>query len=211
MAAPAPRIPRWTSAIVILCCVTEVALQLADLGGWPGLRHATVLYGAFWSQLMHGDPGLVAGQGLWMFASYGLLHAGFLHLAMNMVSLAAVARELRRLMPVGQMALAYGVSQIAAAGIYGWMEPMGGPMIGASGAVFGLAGALVGYATIWRLRTERPMRPVLRAVALVLGLNVALTLLMPQIAWQAHLGGAVAGLLIGLIAAHLRVSRVAMR
>ena len=77
--------------------------------------------------------------------------------------------------------------------------------------MFGLAGALVGYATIWRLRTERPMRPVLRAVALVLGLNVALTLLMPQIAWQAHLGGAVAGLLIGLIAAHLRVSRVAMR
>ena len=33
MAVPAPPIPRWTSAIIILCCVCEVALQLADLGG----------------------------------------------------------------------------------------------------------------------------------------------------------------------------------
>ena len=102
------------------------------------------------------------------------------------------------------MALAYAASQIAAAAVYGWMQPMGGPMIGASGAVFGLAGALLGYGGIWRFRSGRSMRPVWRAVAMVLGLNVALTLLMPQIAWQAHLGGAAAGMAVGLIAAGLR-------
>ena len=65
--------------------------------------------------------------------------------------------------------------------------------------VFGLAGALVGYAAITLRRRHRPMSPLVRAVALILGLNVALTLLMPSIAWQAHLGGGVAGLVLGLI------------
>lgn len=198
-----PQFPRWVAGIIGLCCLAEALLLLGGLLGWD-LRRQALLYGSFWSVLMHGGIGVFPGQGVAMFVSYGFLHAGLLHLGMNMISLAAVARELWRLLPGGLMALAYAASQIAAAAVYGWMQPMGGPMIGASGAVFGLAGALLGYGGIWRFRSGRSMRPVWRAVAMVLGLNVALTLLMPQIAWQAHLGGAAAGMAVGLIAAGLR-------
>lgn len=209
MSENAPQFPRWVSAIILLCCLAEALLLLADTLGWSQARNGAVLYGAFWSVLMHGGLGVFPGQGAAMFVTYGFLHAGLLHLGMNMISLAAVARELWRLMPARLMALSYAASQVAAAATYGWMDPAGGPMIGASGAVFGLAGALFGYGGIWRFRTGRSMRPVWRAVAVVLGLNVALTLMMPQIAWQAHLGGAVAGLLVGLVAAGFRVARTA--
>lgn len=204
MTDSAPQFPRWVGAVILTCCLVEGLLMLAGLLGWDQARNEAVLYGAFWSVLMSEGIGVFPGQGATMFVSYGFLHAGLLHLGMNMISLAAVARELWRLMPGRLMALAYAASQIAGAAVYGWMQPEGGPMVGASGAVFGLAGALLGYGGIWRFRSGRSMRPVWRAVAMVLGLNVALTLLMPQIAWQAHLGGAAAGMAVGLIAAGLR-------
>ena len=133
-----------------------------------------------------------------MFVSYGLLHGGLLHLGMNMISLAVVARELARLMPPAVMLMIYLISQIAAAGLFALMAPAAGPMVGASGAVFGLAGALVGLVALRRSRRGQPMGPLWRAVANIVLLNLGLTLLVPAIAWQAHLGGALAGLAMGL-------------
>jgi rhomboid protease GluP len=70
-------------------------------------------------------------------------------------------------------------------------------MIGASGAIFGLAGALIGYAAVTGWRRRRPLGQLWRGVGLMVVLNVALTVLMPSIAWEAHLGGALAGLAMG--------------
>lgn len=201
------QIPRWVGGIILLCILVEASLLLAEILGWTQARNDALLYGSFWSVLMHGGEGMFPGQGVAMFVTYGFLHGGLMHLAMNMISLGAVARELWRLMPGWVMALAYALSQVAAAAVYGWMQPLGGPMVGASGAVFGLAGALVGHGAVWRLRSGRSLRPVWRAVAVVLGLNVALTLLMPQIAWQAHMGGAAAGLALGLVSGLMRWGR----
>ncbi|WP_410217695.1 rhomboid family intramembrane serine protease [Paracoccus sp. (in: a-proteobacteria)] len=191
-------LPVWARTLVILCCVIEACLLLADLLGYPVARQAALMLGGFWSMLFWDGPGLYPAQRVAMFISYGLLHANLLHLAMNMISLAAVARELNRMVGAGRMAATYLASQIGGAILFAVMQPQAGPMIGASGAVFGLAGALVGYAGITLRRRRKPMTPLIRAVALILGLNIALTLLMPAIAWEAHLGGAVVGLLMGL-------------
>ena len=192
------RLPLWVRALIVLCVAAEAVLTLADLAGYPQLRPAAFMLGAFWSPLLMQGVGLYPGQSVTMFLTYGLLHDGMLHLAMNMISLAAIARELTRMIGSRAMALTYLVCQIAAALLFALMQPQAGPMIGASGAVFGLAGALVGYATVNLTRRHKPLAPLIRSVGLILLLNVALTVMMPSIAWQAHLGGAAAGLLIGL-------------
>lgn len=194
----APTQPRWTIALIVLCILIEAGLQIATFLGYPAIRPAINIIGGFWSPVMWAGQGIYPLQPVVMFISYGLLHAGIMHLAMNMLSLAAIARELARFVGPARMALIYLVSQLAAALLFGLMAPGGGPMVGASGAIFGLAGGLIGQAIVWRRGRGLSMRPIWRAVLVIGGLNLALTVLMPSIAWEAHLGGALAGLLIGL-------------
>jgi membrane associated rhomboid family serine protease len=61
--------------------------------------------------------------------------------------------------------------------------------IGASGAVYGLMGALL--ATFRRLRLD------LRPLVVVLALNVFVTFTYPGLSWQGHLGGLVVGAIVG--------------
>lgn len=195
--AAQPRLPLWVKAVIVLCCAVQALILAADLLGYPILRQAALIFGGFWSPIVWAGHGIFPGHLLSIFVTYGFLHAGLLHLGMNMLSLVAVGRELNRLIGPGRMALVYAVTQVAAALLFAAMTPDGGPMIGASGAIFGLAGALIGYAAVtgWRLR--RPMGQLWRGVALMVVLNVALTVLMPSIAWEAHLGGTLAGLVMG--------------
>lgn len=198
IARPGPlRLPLWLRTVVLLCCLVEAATQIAPLLGFERARVAGVLLGGFWTPLLQGGVGLYPGQGVLMFLTYGLLHAGLLHLAMNMISLVAVGRELQRMIGSARMALVYALTQVAAALTFAVMAPQAGPMVGASGAIFGLAGALVGHAAVTLRRRHLSTGPLVRSVGLLLVLNIALTLLLPSIAWQAHLGGGVAGLLLG--------------
>ncbi|WP_299911813.1 rhomboid family intramembrane serine protease [uncultured Paracoccus sp.] len=192
------QLPGWVVALILLCCGIELLIVALQLAGWSDARSMATVYGGFWSRLFHDLWPVYPGQQLAMFFSYGVLHGGILHLAMNMVSLAVVARELAKLTGPGVMLLVYLICQIAAAGLFALMAPAAGPMVGASGAVFGLAGALVGLVAIRRRQRGQPMGPLWRAVANIVVLNLGLALLVPAIAWQAHLGGAVAGLALGL-------------
>lgn len=193
------KLPRWIVALIVICCVIEFALTLAPVLGY-GIARTTIIFGAgFWSPVLWEWQGVYPGQPALMFLSYGVLHGGLAHLAMNMISLAAVARELARFVRPWTMLLIYLICQIAAAGLFAVMAPTSGPMVGASGAIFGIAGALIGQAAKWRLGRARSLWPIWRALLIIGGLNIALTLLVPAIAWQAHLGGAVAGLLMGLL------------
>lgn len=200
------RPPRWVTALILVCCAIEAALQLARLAGYPTARQASFMLGGFWSPLLHGGYGLYPGQPALMFLTYGLLHSGLVHLAMNMISLAFVARELNRLIGPGRMAAIYLASQIGGAALFAAMQPDAGPMIGASGAIFGIAGALIGHAAIVGHRRHRPMGRMWRSVGLIVALNAGITVLVPSIAWEAHLGGAAVGAAMG-IALALRVAR----
>lgn len=208
-------LPRWVIVLIVICCLIEGALALCDLTGtgfpvrmqgFGGLtyyvtlpvRQAVFAVLGFWSPQFHALHGVYPGQPALMFFSYGLLHSGLAHLGMNMLSLAAVGRELHRLIGARRMAVVYLVSQIAAALLFAVMKPDAGPMVGASGAIFGLAGALVAHAAVAGYRRQRPLGQLIRAVTILVVLNIVLTVAMPAIAWEAHLGGALAGLLMGV-------------
>lgn len=224
-------LPRWVMVVIVLCTLIEVALTACDLLGLrftvyvtrpqgflpffttqrlglPVRQMVNALFG-FWSPQFHAGHGIFPGQHVLMFLTYGLLHGGLLHLGMNMLSLAALARELGQLISPLRMAVVYVVTQIVAALVFALMAPEAGPMVGASGAIFGLAGALIGFAAVTGWRRRRPLGQLWRAVGMLVVLNVALTLLVPSIAWQAHLGGVLAGLLMGgwmALRAHARAS-----
>jgi membrane associated rhomboid family serine protease len=67
--------------------------------------------------------------------------------------------------------------------------------VGASGAIFGLFGAWL--AASWVNRDTPQGRAGLSQFGMLLLINLALPLFIPNIAWQAHMGGLVAGLLVG--------------
>lgn len=193
-----PTLPRWITVLIVLCCLIEAALIIAPMLGYGAARSMVYILGGFWSVALTGG-GVYPAQPYLMFLTYGLLHGGLMHLVMNMLSLAVVGRELSRFLGAWMMGLVYLLTQIAAAALFAVMVPPGEPMVGASGAIFGIAGALIAQAYKWRRNEGRPMKPMVRAVLITGALNIGITFLVPTIAWQAHLGGLIAGLILGLI------------
>lgn len=193
--------------IIGTCVLIELVLTAATLAGYPALRQGAFLLGGFFPQLMGHWTGIYPGQAVGMFATYGFLHAGLLHLGMNMVALAQLLRELARIMTGQAMLAVYAVSQVGAGLAQGVLAPHGPVMVGASGAIFGLAGALLARGYVATRRRRLAMGPLAQSALTLLVLNVALALLVPQIAWQAHLGGFATGAAMGVAQALMRPRR----
>ena len=74
--------------------------------------------------------------------------------------------------------------------------------VGASGAIFGLFGIWLS----WALHRRNTMqgRALLTQLIFLLAINAAIAFVFPRISWQAHLGGLIAGFVIGEIWARIR-------
>jgi membrane associated rhomboid family serine protease len=143
-----------------------------------------------------GDVGVVPGvaQGAyWRLLTSAFLHAGILHIAFNMYALFLFGPTLERLLGWARFLALYLACAISGSVMAYWFS---GPLtltLGASGAVFGLFGA----ALILLYQRGQDVSFLL----LLLGFNVVLSF-RPGISWQGHLGGLVAGLLIGAVVAY---------
>lgn len=136
---------------------------------------------------------LVAMGESYRLLSAAFLHAGLTHLLFNMWALYVLGVELeRRVGAVPYLAL-YLASALSGGAAY---QLVGGdaPVVGASGAIFGLFGSWLVVA--WQARGSAAGRAGLRQMLMLLGINLALPLFIPGIAWQAHLGGFAAGIAI---------------
>ena len=207
-ARPAPRSRsgpvRGTAALrvglgllIALCVGIELALQLSDRG-WllrPGLRALAYEYGAFWAPLLRGWQPNYALQPWTMFASYALLHGGLWHLVFNMVTLWSLGLALAR--EDG----AWGMAGLLAAGVlgggvaHGLLSTAPNPMVGLSGGLFGLMGGLVWLRLRDAVAGRMTFGPVWRIVLVLVAINlVTWWALDGRLAWEAHLGGTLAGL-----------------
>lgn len=184
--------------VVGLLCLPEVIFLLDGTGlfGRDGLRTWAVVNFGFWNQLLSGGVPLWPLQREAMFLTYALLHGGLLHLAGNVVvTLALAGIVVARSSDAGFVVL-FCVGAIGGGIGYALLGPAGAPMVGASGAVFGLIGAWKYWEWEDRRRFGAPMRPLwLSVVGLALLNFVIFWMLDGLLAWEAHLGGAVAGAL----------------
>lgn len=180
----------------------EAVLTLADLEIWgsPEWRLIAYQFGAFWSGLMHGWRPSFPGQPVVMFATYGFLHGGPSHLALNMATLIAFGAVLAPRFGTGSFLLLYALSQIGGGLAFGWLTADGAPMVGASGAIFGLAGAFLVLTARQLRERQRSILPVVQSAGAIAVLNLVLWWAMDgTLAWQAHLGGFVAGVVSAVL------------
>lgn len=134
-------------------------------------------------------PAMVAQGEWWRVITSGFLHQGLIHIALNMISLYMLGLPLERLIGRLRFAAVYGVSLLGgSAAVMLFAAPVS-LSVGASGAIFGLMGALV--------VTFRRMKFDLRQLALLIAVNLFITFRVAGISWQAHLGGLVVGALVG--------------
>lgn len=164
------------------------------------------------------------GAEFWTFLTYGLLHADLTHLGFNAVWLLAFASPVARRFGAGRFLLFFAVTVAAGALTYLVVHPgERSILVGASAGISGMMGAAARFAfepggslDMWRGdRAHADMVPaaplfvalrnprVLTFVGVWFGLNLLFGLgslsfagANQSVAWEAHLGGFLAGLLL---------------
>lgn len=122
------------------------------------------------------------------------LHVEWWHIIGNMIALWVIGGPLEAALGRARYLAVYLLSGLGGSALVYLLTAPYTPTLGASGAVFGLLGATVVLAR--RLRYE--MRPVIVMVVLMLVLTFAPLGGALNVSWQAHVGGLVAGALLGL-------------
>ena len=199
----------WATRIIILVCVGIEILFLFMGDSFARMAlYAAGLVPARVTGMIVGLPEGPLPTAL-TFLTHMFLHSGWVHLAMNMVFLAWVGRQVEGLVGTGRFLLLYFVGGIAGGALQVFFTQSSVvPVIGASGAISAVFAA---YALIFARSGEEPavflgLRlsgetvRALRYAALWIGLQLLTAVAFnapgaPGIAIWAHIGGFVAGLL----------------
>jgi membrane associated rhomboid family serine protease len=164
-------------------------------------------------ELLTGDPLMGNGSGAvanalyfspgdilhypWTMLTSAFVHANLIHIAVNMYSLFVLGVPLERYFGRWRFLAIYVIGAIASSVGVEFLSKDGA--LGASGAIFALLGVLVlfsrrlGFSPTWLI--------VIGVVNLGYGFVVA------GVSWQGHLGGLVAGLLLGVLFLSTRTAR----
>jgi rhomboid protease GluP len=144
-------------------------------------------------------PSTLGGQWWRMFTSL-FVHIGFLHLLYNMLALVPAGRSLERLVGSRNFLLIYLV-----AGLGGSLWALyWSPLIlsaGASGAVFGIYGALGGLVLMRGQAMAPELSAALKKSVIAFVAYNAMYSLQPGVSLAAHVGGLVVGFVGGLVVA----------
>lgn len=146
-----------------------------------------------------GESVVMKGE-VWRLFSAMFLHGGMTHILMNMLSLFLVGRSVEMIFSRGAYLSIYFISGLIGSLVSIYFHPatVG---IGASGAIFGIFGAVVGFALIHHKRMHDEFQSFIKSVGVILLLNLAIGLIFPNIDMSAHIAGAITGLVGGAMIA----------
>lgn len=158
---------------------------LAELGAI--LRYDILVEHEYWrlvsAMFLHGD---------------GTIKGTLLHLMMNLWALFQLGTLYEIMFGTRRFLWVYFVTGIVAS--ITSMVVTGGPSVGASGAIFGLLGAFIfSVRRSPRWRHDRVARSVVKQCLFWAVANIVVTSQIPQIDNAAHIGGLVAGLILGFV------------
>ena len=154
-------------------------------------------------------PALVAQGEAWRLLSSVFLHSGAVHLGFNMISLYFLGSFVEVAFGRARFLALYLLSGLAGGLAYLYFGDFNPPAGGASGAIFGLLGGILGYAL--RQGTFSWQNPLIRQLLILLALNLYIGFSVPNISNTAHLGGLAGGFVFGWLIAPSIYSRKRLR
>ena len=119
--------------------------------------------------------------------SVALVHAGLLHLGFNMYALMVLGNPLEAAFGKNKVLIIFFFSLLTGSLTSAYFAPIGGQSVGASGAVFGLFGALAIVGK--RIGADT------RSIYVIIAINFAIGFVLGGVDWKAHLGGLVGGVI----------------
>lgn len=171
----------------------NAAVFIAVLSVGDRLVNELALIGLAFSPPLGEVVGVADGEWYRLFSSM-FLHQAVWHIAFNMLGLWWLGGPLEQALGRVRYLALYLLSGLAGSALTYAIADANQPSLGASGAIFGLLGAT---AVLMR-RLNYDMRPVI----VLLALNLLFTFTWSGIAWQAHVGGLVAGVAIAVGLVH---------
>jgi rhomboid protease GluP len=137
----------------------------------------------------------------WRLLSANFVHAGILHIAMNMWGLWYLGEMAEGIFDRWVYLLMYAVCGVMGMAAASWWNPMT-VTVGASGAIFGMAGALISALYLGKLSlVKESLQGTLRILLIVIGFDLIYGFTSPNISNAAHIGGLASGLALGAILA----------
>jgi rhomboid protease GluP len=140
---------------------------------------------------------LIAQGEYWRLVASMFLHIGFIHLLVNGWALYQLGTLFEVWLGSARLLLVYFAAGIAGSLASAFLSSAN-LSAGASGAIFGVMGALIAFLLRRRRALNQAGRSILSQLAMWAGINVFLGFSMPGIDNYAHLGGCAAGFLLGL-------------
>jgi membrane associated rhomboid family serine protease len=138
--------------------------------------------------------GVVDGS-WWQLATSAFAHAEIWHIGFNMLALWVLGPQLELMIGRARFLSVYLLSALAGSVMVYWLADPAGSTLGASGAVFGLMGAL--------LVVVHKVGGSVTGILGWLGINVVITLVGRDfISWQGHLGGLLGGIAVAALVVH---------
>lgn len=180
--AGAKTVRRARVPVVGLPLVTYVLIGL-NVAAFVGQSLSAPVQGA----LVLWPIGVAQGE-LYRLVTSVFLHNGMMHLLLNMWALYIVGPPLEAHLGRVRFGVLYGLSALGGSVAVYLLAPPNTATAGASGAVFGLFGAV--FVVAKRLRVD------VTWVVVLIGINLLLPLVAPRVSWQAHVGGLLTGALI---------------
>jgi membrane associated rhomboid family serine protease len=179
-----------TKALVAI----NVAIYLLGAAQGAGFNNPG---GQIYAKLWLDAPDLYNG-GWWRLVTTMFLHANVLHIGFNMLALYLIGTPVEQYLGRARYIGLYFVSGLA--GSAGALLQTPGITVGASGAIFGILGAML--ILEWQI-TGRLAGQAMTWIAI----NLAISFGFAGISWGGHIGGLIGGILVTLAYAHWRGGR----
>lgn len=176
--------PRLT---YLLLYINIIIFFLLEFNGGSSNIETLIQFGAKF------NPAIIEGE-WWRIVTSMFLHIGFLHLIMNMLALYYLGMMVERIFGSLRFIYIYFL-----AGIAGGLTSFAFNVsiaAGASGAIFGLLGALLFFGTVYRDLFKQTMG---KNLILIILINIVIGFVIPQIDMGAHLGGLIGGYIASAI------------
>lgn len=188
-----PIVTQALMGIILIAFVVSVLLSLFFYGSWTSLTstdiRVLILLGAKVNER------LAAGE-LWRLVTPIFLHSGVMHLLFNLYALYLLGPMLEGY--IGHMRF---LAVFLISGLYGTLfsYALSGPVsVGASGAIFGLLGAIALFFLRYRDNFGPQGRAILQNMLIILALNLVIGFSSSYIDNWGHIGGLIGGVFVML-------------